>query len=159
MQQIHHGAESKALSKVMSKTLKTANDQIISRTYKDIKYFVHDNVKEFGCWQYGLGLWLVICLQGVEGVSRIIMVVLMAIAFTLASPWLRLRKVIKGKDPRANPPKDPSADSLKDDKENKGSLEKILNKLTGFNDFWNTSPLRHCLRIAHCSWYQTLPDI
>ncbi|XP_074321979.1 respiratory burst oxidase homolog protein C-like [Apium graveolens] len=74
-------------------------------------------------------------IVGVEGVTGIIMVVLMAIAFTLASPWLRLRKVKKGKDPRANSPKDPKANSLKDQKENKGSLEKILDKLTGFNAF------------------------
>ncbi|KAF1001509.1 hypothetical protein AG4045_018710 [Apium graveolens] len=82
-----------------------------------------------------VGIAIGVGIHGVEGVTGIIMVVLMAIAFTLASPWLRLRKVKKGKDPRANSPKDPKANSLKDQKENKGSLEKILDKLTGFNAF------------------------
>ncbi|KAL8117474.1 respiratory burst oxidase homolog protein C-like [Apium graveolens] len=242
------GSESKALSKVPSQKLKTANDQIISRTYKDIKYFVHDN------WQrvWVLAVWLgimaglfaykyvqyknrdayevmgvCVCLakgaaetlkfnmalillpvcrktltwlrnktrlgvavpfddnikfhqiitvgiaigvgihvmahltcdfprilyadeekyrliepffgkiqppnywwfvKGVEGVTGIVMVLLMATAFTLASPWLRLHKVRKGKDQRANSPKD--------QKEEKKRLEKILDKLTGFNAFW-----------------------
>ncbi|XP_017218625.1 respiratory burst oxidase homolog protein C [Daucus carota subsp. sativus] len=62
-------------------------------------------------------------VKGVEGVTGISMVVLMTIAFTLASPWLRLRKV-----PRGN--------SLKYKKKEKQSLEKILDKLTGFNAFW-----------------------
>ncbi|KAL8098139.1 hypothetical protein AgCh_031058, partial [Apium graveolens] len=47
--------------------------------------------------------------------------------FTLASPWLRLHKVRKGKEPRANSPKD--------QKEKKERLEKILDKLTGYNAF------------------------
>ncbi|KAI3455192.1 hypothetical protein Pfo_011855 [Paulownia fortunei] len=48
-------------------------------------------------------------VKGWEGVSGIVMVVLMAIAFTLASPWFRRNKV---------------------------NLPKPLNKLTGFNAFW-----------------------
>ncbi|XP_059642510.1 respiratory burst oxidase homolog protein C-like isoform X2 [Cornus florida] len=48
-------------------------------------------------------------LKGVEGVTGIVMVVLMAIAFALASPWLR-----RG---RLYPPR-------------------LLRKLTGFNAFW-----------------------
>ncbi|KAK3015753.1 hypothetical protein RJ639_007880 [Escallonia herrerae] len=48
-------------------------------------------------------------VKEVEGVSGIIMVVLMAIAFTLASPWLRRSKL---------------------------KLPKPLKKLTGFNAFW-----------------------
>uniref|UniRef100_A0A5B7AYS8 Uncharacterized protein n=1 Tax=Davidia involucrata TaxID=16924 RepID=A0A5B7AYS8_DAVIN len=49
-------------------------------------------------------------VKGVEGVTGIIMVVLMAIAFTLASPWLRRSKL--------------------------NNLPKPLKKLTGFNAFW-----------------------
>jgi respiratory burst oxidase len=45
-------------------------------------------------------------VRGVEGVTGLVMVVLMAIAFTLASPWLRRGKI------------------------------KCLKKLTGFNAFW-----------------------
>ena len=48
-------------------------------------------------------------IKGVVGVTGIIMVVLMAIAFTLATPWLRRSKV---------------------------NLPKPLKKLTGFNAFW-----------------------
>nr|QEO60275.1 respiratory burst oxidase-like protein D [Begonia x semperflorens-cultorum] len=48
-------------------------------------------------------------VKGVEGVTGIIMVVLMAIAFTLATPWFRRNKL---------------------------SLPKPLQKLTGFNAFW-----------------------
>ncbi|XP_059644454.1 respiratory burst oxidase homolog protein C-like [Cornus florida] len=48
-------------------------------------------------------------VKGVEGVTGILMVVLMAIAFALASPWLR----------RGNP-----------------NLPKTLKRLTGFNAFW-----------------------
>lgn len=48
-------------------------------------------------------------VKGWEGVTGIIMVVLMAIAFTLASPWFRRNKI---------------------------NLPKPLNKLTGFNAFW-----------------------
>lgn len=48
-------------------------------------------------------------VKGVEGVTGIVMVVLMAIAFTLASPWLRRSKL---------------------------NLPKSLKKLTGFNAFW-----------------------
>ncbi|XP_059641419.1 respiratory burst oxidase homolog protein C-like isoform X2 [Cornus florida] len=48
-------------------------------------------------------------VKGVEGVTGIVMVVLMAIAFALASPWLRRGKL---------------------------NLPKPLKKLTGFNAFW-----------------------
>ncbi|KAF2288430.1 hypothetical protein GH714_007428 [Hevea brasiliensis] len=48
-------------------------------------------------------------LKGVEGITGIIMVVLMAIAFTLATPWFRRNKL---------------------------NLPKPLKKLTGFNAFW-----------------------
>lgn len=48
-------------------------------------------------------------LKGVEGVTGIVMVVLMAIAFTLATPWFRRNKL---------------------------NLPKPLKKLTGFNAFW-----------------------
>ncbi|XP_019188850.1 PREDICTED: respiratory burst oxidase homolog protein C-like [Ipomoea nil] len=48
-------------------------------------------------------------VKGVEGVTGIIMVVLMAIAFTLATPWFRRNKV---------------------------KLPKPFNKITGFNAFW-----------------------
>lgn len=48
-------------------------------------------------------------VKGVEGVTGVVMVVLMAIAFTLASPWLRRGRV---------------------------KLPNFLKKLTGFNAFW-----------------------
>ncbi|KAG5228053.1 respiratory burst oxidase protein [Salix suchowensis] len=48
-------------------------------------------------------------LKGVEGITGIIMVVLMAIAFTLATPWFRRSRL---------------------------NLPKPLKKLTGFNAFW-----------------------
>ncbi|XP_010530642.1 PREDICTED: respiratory burst oxidase homolog protein D-like [Tarenaya hassleriana] len=48
-------------------------------------------------------------VKGVEGVTGILMVVLMAIAFTLATPWFRRNKL---------------------------NLPKFLKKLTGFNAFW-----------------------
>ncbi|CAN6911355.1 unnamed protein product [Brassica oleracea] len=48
-------------------------------------------------------------VKGVEGVTGIIMVVLMAIAFTLATPWFRRNKL---------------------------NLPNFLKKLTGFNAFW-----------------------
>ncbi|XP_058102675.1 respiratory burst oxidase homolog protein C-like [Magnolia sinica] len=48
-------------------------------------------------------------VKGVEGITGIIMVVLMAIAFTLATPWFRRNKL---------------------------KLPKPLQKLTGFNAFW-----------------------
>lgn len=48
-------------------------------------------------------------VKGVEGVTGIVMVVLMAIAFTLATPWFRRNKL---------------------------NLPKPLKKLTGFNAFW-----------------------
>uniref|UniRef100_A0A9I9E0G6 Uncharacterized protein n=1 Tax=Cucumis melo TaxID=3656 RepID=A0A9I9E0G6_CUCME len=48
-------------------------------------------------------------VKGVEGVTGIIMVVLMAIAFTLATPWFRRNKL---------------------------KVPKPLKKLTGFNAFW-----------------------
>ncbi|KAL9169981.1 hypothetical protein ABFS82_04G114700 [Erythranthe guttata] len=59
-------------------------------------------------------------VKGCEGVTGIIMVVLMAISFTLASPWLRRRK---------------------EEKSSKTLMNKILNKLTGFNAFWYTHHL------------------
>ncbi|CAK9163207.1 unnamed protein product [Ilex paraguariensis] len=48
-------------------------------------------------------------VKGVEGVTGVIMVVLMAVAFTLATPWLR---------------------------RSKANIPKPLKKLTGFNAFW-----------------------
>lgn len=48
-------------------------------------------------------------VKGWEGVTGIVMVVLMAIAFTLASPWFRRNRV---------------------------DLPKPLDKLAGFNAFW-----------------------
>ncbi|KAJ8633981.1 hypothetical protein MRB53_027317 [Persea americana] len=48
-------------------------------------------------------------VKGVEGVTGIVMVVLMAIAFTLATPWFRRNKL---------------------------KLPKSIQKLTGFNAFW-----------------------
>lgn len=48
-------------------------------------------------------------VKGVEGVTGIVMVVLMAIAFTLATPWFRRNKL---------------------------NLPKSIKKLTGFNAFW-----------------------
>ncbi|KAA8542033.1 hypothetical protein F0562_023185 [Nyssa sinensis] len=48
-------------------------------------------------------------VRGVEGVTGVLMVVLMAIAFTLATPWLRRSKL---------------------------KLPKSLQKFTGFNAFW-----------------------
>jgi respiratory burst oxidase len=56
-----------------------------------------------------------------EGVTGIIMVVLMAIAFTTASPWLRKRKVEEPKTPNC--------------------LQPLLNSVTGFNVFWYTHHL------------------
>lgn len=53
-------------------------------------------------------------IKGCEGWTGIVMVVLMAIVFTLASPWLRRR-------PEDKSPK---------------TWSKILNRLTGFNAFW-----------------------
>ncbi|KAF1001507.1 respiratory burst oxidase homolog protein C-like [Apium graveolens] len=64
-------------------------------------------------------------VKGVEGITGIIMVVLMAIAFTLASPWLRRGRV---------------------------NLPKFLKKLTGFNAFWYSHHLFvivYGLLIAH----------
>lgn len=48
-------------------------------------------------------------VKGVEGVTGVIMVILMAIAFTLATPWFRRNKL---------------------------NLPKPLKKFTGFNAFW-----------------------
>ncbi|KAF9686089.1 hypothetical protein SADUNF_Sadunf03G0122000 [Salix dunnii] len=48
-------------------------------------------------------------LKGVEGITGIVMIVLMAIAFTLATPWFRRSRL---------------------------NLPKPLKKLTGFNAFW-----------------------
>ncbi|XP_017218212.1 respiratory burst oxidase homolog protein C [Daucus carota subsp. sativus] len=75
-------------------------------------------------------------VKGVEGITGIVMVVLMAIAFTLASPWLRSRKVEPKNLKTASPSKNPDANSPIYLKELKRGLEQILNKLTGFNAFW-----------------------
>ncbi|XP_047307465.1 respiratory burst oxidase homolog protein C-like [Impatiens glandulifera] len=64
-------------------------------------------------------------VKSFEGISGIIMVVLMAIAFTLATPWFRRGKI---------------------------SLPKPFNKLTGFNAFWYSHHLFiivYGLLIAH----------
>ncbi|XWS25753.1 hypothetical protein CRYUN_Cryun27aG0094800 [Craigia yunnanensis] len=76
-------------------------------------------------------------LKGVEGVTGIIMVVLMSIAFTLATPWFRRNKL---------------------------NLPKFLKKLTGFNAFWYSHHLFvivYTLLIVHGiylyltkKWYQ-----
>ena len=76
-------------------------------------------------------------VKGVEGVTGIIMVVLMAIAFTLATPWFRRNKL---------------------------NLPKFLKKLTGFNAFWYSHHLFvivYVLLIVHGiylyltkTWYQ-----
>lgn len=76
-------------------------------------------------------------VKGVEGVTGIIMVVLMAIAFTLATPWFRRSKL---------------------------NLPNPLKKLTGFNAFWYSHHLFvivYTLLIVHGiylyltkTWYQ-----
>jgi respiratory burst oxidase len=76
-------------------------------------------------------------VKGVEGWSGIIMVVLMAIAFTLATPWFRRNKL---------------------------NLPKSLKKITGFNAFWYSHHLFvvvYALLIVHGiklyltkKWYQ-----
>jgi respiratory burst oxidase len=76
-------------------------------------------------------------VKGVEGWSGIIMVVLMAIAFTLATPWFRRNKL---------------------------NLPKSLKKITGFNAFWYSHHLFvvvYALLILHGiklyltkKWYQ-----
>ncbi|KAI4343465.1 hypothetical protein L6164_010809 [Bauhinia variegata] len=76
-------------------------------------------------------------VKGVEGVTGIIMVVLMAIAFTLATPWFRRNKL---------------------------NLPKPIKKLTGFNAFWYSHHLFvivYALLIVHGiklyltkKWYQ-----
>ncbi|GMI82518.1 respiratory burst oxidase homologue D [Hibiscus trionum] len=76
-------------------------------------------------------------VKGVEGVTGIIMVVLMAIAFTLATPWFRRDKL---------------------------NLPKFLKRLTGFNAFWYSHHLFvivYTLLIVHGiylylskKWYQ-----
>ncbi|KAJ7969368.1 Respiratory burst oxidase-like protein [Quillaja saponaria] len=76
-------------------------------------------------------------VKGVEGVTGIIMVVLMAIAFTLATPWFRRNKL---------------------------NLPKPIRKLTGFNAFWYSHHLFvivYALLIVHGiklyltkKWYQ-----
>ncbi|TYJ49249.1 hypothetical protein E1A91_A01G121300v1 [Gossypium mustelinum] len=76
-------------------------------------------------------------VRGVEGVTGIIMMVLMAIAFTLATPWFRRNKL---------------------------NLPKFLKKLTGFNAFWYSHHLFvivYVLLIVHGiylyltkKWYQ-----
>ncbi|XP_031265451.1 respiratory burst oxidase homolog protein D-like [Pistacia vera] len=76
-------------------------------------------------------------VKGVEGITGIIMVVLMAIAFTLATPWFRRNKL---------------------------NLPKPLRKLTGFNAFWYSHHLFvivYTLLVVHGiylyltkTWYQ-----
>ncbi|KAM6562685.1 hypothetical protein CsatB_022683 [Cannabis sativa] len=76
-------------------------------------------------------------VKGIEGVTGIIMVVLMAIAFTLATPWFRRNKL---------------------------NLPKFLKRLTGFNAFWYSHHLFvivYTLLIVHGiylyltkTWYQ-----
>nr|BAX24556.1 respiratory burst oxidase homolog protein B [Nicotiana benthamiana] len=66
--------------------------------YEPMKYYFGDQPESY--WWF---------IKGVEGVTGIIMVVLMAIAFTLATPWFRRNRV---------------------------SLPKPFHKLTGFNAFW-----------------------
>nr|WOW72684.1 ferric reductase [Mangifera indica] len=76
-------------------------------------------------------------VKGVEGITGIIMVVLMAIAFTLATPWFRRNKL---------------------------NLPKPLKKLTGFNAFWYSHHLFvivYTLLVVHGiylyltkTWYQ-----
>lgn len=76
-------------------------------------------------------------VKGVEGWSGIIMVVLMAIAFTLATPWFRRNRL---------------------------NLPKTLKKITGFNAFWYSHHLFvivYTLLIVHGiklyltkKWYQ-----
>ncbi|KAB1201701.1 hypothetical protein CJ030_MR7G000350 [Morella rubra] len=88
----------------------------------------------FGVEQPSSYWWFV---KGVEGVTGIIMVVLMAIAFTLATPWFRRDKI---------------------------NLPKALKKFTGFNAFWYSHHLFiivYTLLIVHGidlylskKWYQ-----
>ncbi|KAJ7004503.1 respiratory burst oxidase [Populus alba x Populus x berolinensis] len=76
-------------------------------------------------------------LKGVEGVTGVVMVVLMAIAFTLATPWFRRNRI---------------------------NLPKPLKKLTGFNAFWYSHHLFvivYTLLVVHGiylyltkTWYQ-----
>lgn len=76
-------------------------------------------------------------VKGVEGVTGVIMVILMAIAFTLATPWFRRNKL---------------------------NLPKPLKKFTGFNAFWYSHHLFvivYALLIVHGiklyltkTWYQ-----
>ncbi|KAK9276659.1 hypothetical protein L1049_006195 [Liquidambar formosana] len=88
----------------------------------------------FGEEQPGNYWWFV---KGVEGVTGIVIVVLMAIAFTLATPWFRRNKL---------------------------NLPKPLKRLTGFNAFWYSHHLFvivYALLIVHGvylylskEWYQ-----
>ncbi|KAJ6943926.1 hypothetical protein NC652_009381 [Populus alba x Populus x berolinensis] len=76
-------------------------------------------------------------LKGVEGITGVVMVVLMAIAFTLATPWFRRNRI---------------------------NLPKPLKKLTGFNAFWYSHHLFvivYTLLVVHGmylfltkTWYQ-----
>lgn len=68
------------------------------KKYEPMKDFFGDQPTSY--WHF---------VKGWAGVTGIVMVVLMAIAFTLASPWFRRNKV---------------------------NLPKPLNKLAGFNAFW-----------------------
>ncbi|VFQ87252.1 unnamed protein product [Cuscuta campestris] len=69
-----------------------------SEKYEPMKRFFGEQPKSY--WFF---------VKGVEGVTGIVMVVLMAIAFTLASPWFRRNRV---------------------------KLPKPFGKITGFNAFW-----------------------
>jgi respiratory burst oxidase len=83
-----------------------------------------------------------------EGVTGIIMVVLMAIAFTTASPWLRKRKVEEPKTPRkVEEPKtptkveEPKTPRKVEEPKTPNCLQPLLNSVTGFNVFWYTHHL------------------
>ncbi|XP_039055199.1 respiratory burst oxidase homolog protein D-like isoform X1 [Hibiscus syriacus] len=107
----------------------------------DFPRLLHATEEEYGPMEPFFGekqpenyWWFV---RGVEGVTGIIMVVLMAITFTLATPWFRRNKL---------------------------NLPKFLKKLTGFNTFWYSHHLFvivYVLLIVHGiylyltdKWYQ-----
>ncbi|CAK7335998.1 unnamed protein product [Dovyalis caffra] len=95
--------------------------------YEQLKPYFGDDQPENYWW----------FLKGVEGVTGVIMVVLMAIAFTLATPWFRRNRL---------------------------NLPKPLKKLTGFNAFWYSHHLFvivYTLLVVHGiylyltkTWYQ-----
>ncbi|XP_073035154.1 respiratory burst oxidase homolog protein C-like isoform X1 [Primulina eburnea] len=85
---------------------------VISHLACDFPRLLHATPEEYEPMEQFFGdqptsYWFFV--KGWEGVTGIIMVVLMAIAFTLASPWFRRNKI---------------------------HLPKPLDKLTGFNAFW-----------------------